>query len=135
MLRPFTADNHYWLIDADIWSSALPGYVLPDNRNYQAWVASGGIPTRIASEEELDEVLLAAGFPDRSPNPPKRTVPKSVIVSRLTDKQLTAIRGLLTVRQEERWRAPNYPAVNHDDPDTIAVLRAVGADPDVILAP
>ena len=66
---------------------------------------------------------------------PKRTVPKSVIVSRLTDKQLTDIRGLLTVRQEERWRAPNYPAVNHDDPDTIAVLRAVGADPKKILAP
>ena len=87
-----------------------------------------------AASEWTDDVLAAYEAAADMPAP-KRKVLKSVIISRLTDEQLTAIRGMLTVRQEERWRSPDYPVVNADDPDTIAVLRAAGADPDVILAP
>lgn len=68
------------------------------------------------------------------PVSPRRLVPKSLILSRLTDAQLDAIMALLSTRQKERWRAPDKPAVYFDDPEMLAVLRAVRADPAVVMA-
>jgi hypothetical protein len=130
--------DHYWLVGDRIWSSALPGYVAAEDAIYAAWVDAGSWPTRIASEEELDEVLLAAGHGDRSPNPPKRTVLKSVIISRLiAAEKIEAARAALDqdAAAYARWWAPDRPAINCDDPDALALLAAIGADPDVILGP
>ncbi len=132
--------NHYWIVagDADrLWSSAAPGYVMADDASYLAWHASGGPPTRIASEEDLDAVLADAGHGDRAPHPPKRTVLKSVIVSRLiaADK-IGAAKAALDANPAAfaRWFASDRPAINHDDPDALALLTAIGADPDAIMA-
>ncbi len=69
---------------------------------------------------------------------PKRTVPKSVIVSRLIAAgKIEAAYAALNSDPAAwaRWVASDRPAINHDDPDAIALLNAIGADPDVILGP
>lgn len=64
---------------------------------------------------------------------PRRMVPKWLIVERLTDEQLEAAMGLMSLRQAERWRAAAFPNIYTDDPEMLAVLAAVGADPAVVL--
>lgn len=64
---------------------------------------------------------------------PRRMVRKSVVLSRLTDQQIEAAIGLLTASQAERWRASDRPMVYFDDPETVAIVQAVGADPDVVM--
>jgi hypothetical protein len=66
---------------------------------------------------------------------PRRKISKSVIIDRLTDEQLAAAITGMTIRQQERWRAPDLPEVYADDPEILAVLHAIGADPEVVLAP
>lgn len=72
------------------------------------------------------------------PEDGKRLVPKSVIVSRLIETgKIAAAYQALNSRPEywARWVASDWPAINHDDPDALALLTAIGADPTVILAP
>lgn len=69
---------------------------------------------------------------------PRRQVLKSVIISRLIDAGLIeAARAALDADAAAyaRWWAPDRPAIYHDDPDALALLAAIGADADVILAP
>ena len=78
--------------------------------------------------------------PPPDPEQPTRwQVQKSVVLSRLTDEQIAAIEELLwlpqNVRIRNRWYAADKPAVNSDDPDALAMLAAIEADPAVILAP
>lgn len=68
----------------------------------------------------------------------RATIPKSIIIERLhAAGKLAAAKAALdsNLLLRERWYAPDRPAVNADDPDTIALLQAIGADPKVILAP
>ena len=133
--------DHYWIVagdDTQLWSSAEPGYVAADDAGYLVWCAAGRQPTRIASEAELDEVLIAAGLGDRAPHPPKRTVLKSVIIARLiADGKIGEARAALDAdaAAHARWWAPDRPAINFDDPDALALLAAIGADAETILAP
>lgn len=133
--------NHFWTIAGDdtrFWSSAAPGYVAADDAGLLAWRAGGGVPTGIASEAELDAVLVAAGHGDRAPHPPKRTVPKSMIIARLIAAgKIGDARAALDADAATyaRWWAPDRPAINHDDPDALALLAAIGADPETIMAP
>lgn len=133
--------DHYWLVADDasrLWSSATASYVAADDPTYSAWHASGGHPTRIASEAELDAVLVAAGLGERAPHPPRRQVPKSVIISRLIAAGKIAV-ARAALEQDAaayaRWWAPDRPAINCDDPDALALLAAIDADVDGIMAP
>jgi len=65
---------------------------------------------------------------------PRRTIPKWLVVERLTDAQLEAAIGMLSLRQSERWRASAFPEIYADDPEMIVVLTAIGADPKAILS-
>lgn len=72
------------------------------------------------------------------PEDGKRLVPKSVIVSRLIAAgKIGAAYQALNSKPEywARWVASDRPAINHDDPDALALLTAIGADPETILAP
>jgi len=69
-----------------------------------------------------------------NPVPERRLVRKSLILSRPSDVQLEAALAAMTVPQKERWRSPDKPAVYADDTETRALLVAIGADPDVVLA-
>ncbi|MGZ6387881.1 MAG: hypothetical protein ACXWQZ_01310 [Ktedonobacterales bacterium] len=82
-----------------------------------------------ALQQKLDDIK-AHGLP-----PDRRLVPKSLVLSRLTDDQLDKALSLMTNRQKERWRAPDKPDVFADDPETVGLVKAIGADPNVVLAP
>lgn len=52
--------NWYWYVGGDetrVFSSASGDYVPAGDPTFAAWKASGGVPTRIANEAELGEVL------------------------------------------------------------------------------
>lgn len=86
-----------------------------------AWVAAGG---RIA------EYVAPPAEP--------RLVRKSLIVSRLNDvgKLAAASQALNSdLYSRERWYAPDQPAVHADNPEVVALLKAIGADLATILAP
>ena len=100
-----------------------------------SWLPDGTIVGRdrltAAQNAALDQVI-AAHNPAKQP---RRLVAKSLIVSRLTDPQLDRALAAMTTRQRERWRSPDHPEVNADDPDVLAILRAIGADLAIVLAP
>ena len=91
-----------------------------DWRAYQDWLAAGGSPQ-----------------PAEQPPAPRRLIEKGVIVERLIAAgKIEAARAALaqiSVADQERWNAK--PAVYADDARALALLRAIGADPAVILAP
>lgn len=56
----YSPDNWYWIVAGDetrVYSSKIGDYVLVSDATYQASISAGGVPTRIASEDELAEVL------------------------------------------------------------------------------
>ena len=56
--------NWYWLVaddDKHVYSSARASTVATGDKAYKAWLAQGNAPTRIASMDELKDVLIAAG--------------------------------------------------------------------------
>lgn len=122
--------NWHWIVDGNetrFWSSAAGAYVdeLP----------SGAGVTRIASESELDEVLAAYGLLGPTA---RRKVLKSVVQARLIDAELMDAAKLALDSNSAyfaRWFAPDHPEVYADDPDAISLIRAIGADPETILAP
>lgn len=76
--------------------------------------------------------------PSNAPAPPPRPVRKSIIVARLhaAGKLMAASAALNSdIYARERWYAPDQPAVHADNPEVLGLLKAIGADPDVILAP
>lgn len=139
MFGLYNPSDHYWIVAGDetrVFASARRVYVPVDDAAYVAWFAERGRVTRIDTEANLWDVLLQQApqcLPDDQQ--PRRKVAKSLIISRVTDEQLAAAIGLMTLRQQERWRAPDQPEVYFDDPETVAVLTAVGADTDAVLAP
>lgn len=64
----------------------------------------------------------------------RRMLPKWLVADRLTDTQLEAAFAIMSVRQQQRWWAQEFPNIYADDPDMLSVLAAIGADPSVVLA-
>lgn len=94
----------------------------PANSGYAAflaWRAAGGEP----------EIVV--------PPPPRRLVERAVIVERLIAAgKLAAARQALdaaSIEMRERWNTKS--AIYADDPDALALLKLIGADPATILAP
>lgn len=72
------------------------------------------------------------------PEPPRRKIAKSLVQQRLIDAgKIDAAHAALWSNKASfaRWFAPDHPEVYADDPDALALLAAIGADPDVIMAP
>lgn len=72
------------------------------------------------------------------PAPPKRTIPKSVVSARLIAAGLIA--PAMAALQSDpvafaRWISADKPVVDCDDPLALQLLKAIGANPDEILAP
>lgn len=68
----------------------------------------------------------------------RRKVLKSVVVARLISAgKIGAAKAALESSPAAfaRWFASDRPAVYFDDPDALALLSAIGADPDQIMAP
>lgn len=56
-MKEYDPFNWYWTVGSQVFSSASGSYVAADNPAYLAWKADGTVPTNIASEAELGEVL------------------------------------------------------------------------------
>lgn len=76
--------------------------------------------------EEVEAVVLPA---------PERLVAKAVVISRLTGDQLNAALALLLRdgRLFARW-TNGRDVLDANDPDVLALLQAIGADPEKVLA-
>lgn len=84
--------------------------------------------------KQMVQAVLAAHDPQ---TPGRRLVRKSLIVQRLNDAgKLAAARAALDadLYARERWYAPDQPGVYADDAEVLAMLGAIGADPDTVLA-
>jgi hypothetical protein len=129
-MKDYNPFDWHWIVGGDearFWSSAAGAYVdeLP---------AGVGV-TRIALEAELDDVLAAYRLLGPTA---RRMVRKSVVQARLIEAgKMNAAYAALTSNSAHyaRWFAPDHPEVYADDPDAIALLQAIGADPEAILAP
>lgn len=63
-MTEYAPANWYWLVagnDQHVYSSARAATVSTGDKAYKAWLAQGNSPTRIASMDELKDVLIAAG--------------------------------------------------------------------------
>jgi len=61
-LPPIVITAHYWVVagsTTQVYSSAVAAYVPVEDATYAAWLIEGHRPTRIASEAELWDVLIA----------------------------------------------------------------------------
>ena len=61
-MKNYNAGSWFWIVAGDetqVYSSAAADFVKPDDAAYVAFLEDGGLPTRIASMEELRDVLLA----------------------------------------------------------------------------
>jgi hypothetical protein len=59
-MRTYDPSNWYWIVggnEAQVFSSAVGNYVPANDPALVAWRANGSMPTRIASEADLGEVL------------------------------------------------------------------------------
>lgn len=69
---------------------------------------------------------------------PRPSVRKSTIIARLNEAgKLQAASAALNadLYTRERWYAPDRPTIYTDDAEALALLNAIGADPEFILAP
>ena len=63
-MTEYAPANWYWIIagdDKQVYSSARSAPVSVGDKAYKTWLAQGNVPTRIASMDELKDVLIAAG--------------------------------------------------------------------------
>ena len=98
------------------------------------WVVA---PLTTTRENSSWDATTGAVVPTPPPGPSQWYVLKSTIRSRLVAVNLagaadTARAGLTSAMQNEWLEAV---VIHNDDPHVIALLRAIGADPAVILAP
>lgn len=123
--------NWFWIVGNDTahaYSSAAGGYVdvaqAPEDRI-----------TRIASMDELIEVLRAANVPPYHSVSPYRIV-RRLEAAGLSQQALAAFDAPQNAVLKARfYTLAGVGGIPADDPDAIALVVAVGADPDVILAP
>src|SRR5213596_2366731 len=88
-----------------------------DDGAFVPWDADNNQPLDINGH--AGRLWKYAGSPTPDPYvPPVVTrweIPKSVIISRLTDEQLDTVMAAMTTRQKERWRSPDSPTVWNDN--------------------
>lgn len=126
---------HYVKIeDGRVVSRAFADQPLPPEwfGEGETWVASED--GQIGDGYDGEVFVSPPGEPDPEPTP-RRLVPKSLVIARLSDEQIEAALAIMTPRQKELWRASDRPSVHADDAATRTILVAVGADPDEVLAP
>jgi hypothetical protein len=130
----YRPSDWYWAVGGDqtqVYASARAASVPIADEAYVAWLAVGNSPTIVDTMANLIDVLRAANVP------PYHLVPTRLIVDRLqTAGKLTAARAALDAAGlylRERWNS--RLSIFADDADARAMLTAIGANPDAILAP
>ncbi len=94
-------------------------------------------PGEMLFEDYASPEQLAAAFPNYGRDIERAKVLKSAVQARIIEAgKMPAAYAALTQNPVyfARWFAPDHPAVYCDDPDAVALVRALGLDPAVILA-
>jgi hypothetical protein len=97
-------------------------------------IAAWRLPVDPPTEQQIADALSAIDSAPLS----RRLVAKSLVISRLIEAgKIEAARAALEANTSAyaRWWAPDRPAIYADDPEAIALLQSIGADPAAILAP
>jgi len=134
-VREYDPHDWYWSIEEDnsIYSSKRGMSVSTDDSEFVAFKDGGNVATVCQTLDDLIEVQR------RNNCPPYHRVAKSTIIYRLTDQQLAAALDAFNqpdnMRLRERWYAPDQPAINADDPESVAFVQAISADSAVVPAP
>lgn len=123
--------NWFWIVGDDetrAYSSAAGGYVdvaqAPEDRI-----------TRIASMDELIEVLRAANVPPYHSVSPYRIV-RRLEAAGLSQRALAVLEAPQNAVLKARfYTLAGVGGISADDPDAIALVIAAGGDPAEILAP
>jgi len=98
----YTPSKWYWIVagsTTQVYSSATGNYVPVANAGYIAWLVAGNLPTRIASEAELGEVLAQYGLVP---------IPAAILDTykgALADRLQTKLLAKLLFNHENRIRA------------------------------
>lgn len=96
----YTPENWYWVVDGDttqVYSSAERDFVSVDDSNYEAWLATGHVPTPISAD---DMILLRISFLEASVTERRRreailnSTGKAWLAD--VDAQITALRSQLS---------------------------------------
>ena len=127
----FDPMNWFWIVgddDARAYSSRAQGYV-PIDQAHEDRI------TRIASMDELIEVLHAAKVPPYHSVSPYRIV-RRLEAAGLSQQALAALEAPQNAVLKARfYTLAGVGGVPADDPDAIALVLAAGGDPAEILAP
>ena len=94
-------------------------------------------PGEMLFEDYASSGQLAAAFPNYGRGVERAKVLKSTVQARIIEAgRMPAAYAALTQNPVyfARWFAPGHPAVYCDDPDAVALVKALGLDPAVILA-
>ncbi|WP_421724223.1 hypothetical protein [Bauldia sp.] len=136
----FNPYDWFWIIDGDetrVWSSADGAYLGIASPRYQTFISAGGVPSR-ANADDLTTWL--GGYKLPGPLGNRWRVPTYRILRRLEDADptgaLVAAADTALASDQTLWRRfYTTPDIRADDPDALALLGVIGADPAVILAP
>lgn len=101
-------------------------FIIPKGKQ----TVTGGEPTYA---EDGTETYPVEDAPITRPSVFKGTVQDRIIEAGKVDDAYAALTANPTLFA--RWYAPNWPFVYCDDPDAVALVKALGLDPAVILAP
>lgn len=135
-MRLYDPSDWYWIVsgsETEVYASARAEYVSSTDLDYLAWIAAGGVPTRIASHEELVDVLRSANVPPYHKVSPYEVV-KRLEASGLASDALAALQAD-PVAYARFFTSPARGGIDADAADVRAFLTNIGADPDAILAP
>lgn len=98
-MKVYDPTDWYWIVagdDKQLWSSAAGAYVQSDDAAYKAWLAAGGLPSRIASAAELDEVLNGHGIDGPTAKAPRLIVLRDFMDRLTAEKQAAVFAASLT---------------------------------------
>lgn len=128
MLKPYTPHDWFWKVGADesrIWSSKAAAYVdkLPD----------GAGVTRIASEDELTDVLAEYGLAGPSVRVPERVTARQFKLQLLAEDLLDHVEGWVASQGKAIQLAyDNSGTFARDEPMMQAGFKALGFPPEQI---
>ena len=127
-MKPYMPEDWYWTVDGDekrFWSSKAATYVTD--------LPKGADSTRIASEDELTDVLANYGLIGPSVRVPERVTARQFKLQLLADNLLEHVEGWVAAQGKAIQLAyGNSGTFARDEPMMQAGFRALGFPPEQI---
>lgn len=123
-MKPYDPRNWYWIVNGNetrVYSSLSGDYVTTSNPIYMAWLEDGTLPTRIASEAELGEVLSPHRVRPAAPNV------LDAYLSTQAQEQVDLVQFKIAFNHENRLRAIERALNLNGNPPNLAPAQARAA--------